>query len=221
MKLSKKTLEVLKNFSQINNSMLFREGNEQRTVSHSGNIFATATIEESFPMEAGIYDLSEFLNTLTLFDDPEINFGTKQFTITDATTSCRYSYAPKNVIVFTDKRPKFNGSNVEFSLKGDVLAKIQRASSVMDLADLVVSRKGSDLILVASDTQSDSTNTYDIQVGEHANEVDEINFVFKSENLKVLPGDYEVSIKSPAGRFVGTDVEYYIAIEHSSTFVEG
>jgi len=221
MKFSKKTLDILKNFSQINNSILFREGQEQRTVSQSGNIFATANIEEDFPKEAGIYDLSEFLNTLSLFDDPEIVFGDKQFTITDATTSCRYSYAPKNVIIFTDKRPKFNGSNVEFSLGAEVLGKIQRASSVMDLSDLVVSLDGNDLVLSASDTQTDTTNTYDVVVGEHTNDSDEVNFIFKSENLKVLPGDYEVSVKSPAGRFVGDDVEYYIAIEHASTFVEG
>jgi len=221
MKLSKKTVEILKNFSQINNSILLREGNEQRTVSHSGNIFAAATLEESFPREAGIYDLSEFLNTLSLFDNPDITFGDDQFIITDDKTSCRYTYASKNVIVFTDKRPKFNGSDVEFSLGGESLAKIQRASSVMDLPDLTVTRDGTDLTLVATDTQADTTNTYDVVVGEHTNDVDSVNFIFKSENLKVLPGDYEVSIKSPAGRFIGNDVEYYIAIEHSSTFVEG
>ena len=54
MKLSDKTLSVLKNFSSINQSILFKEGNKLRTISVMKNILAEATINEEFSRDFGI-----------------------------------------------------------------------------------------------------------------------------------------------------------------------
>ena len=43
MKLSSKTIELLKNFSSINQSILFKEGSKLRTISVMKNILAEAT----------------------------------------------------------------------------------------------------------------------------------------------------------------------------------
>jgi len=221
MKLSTKTIAVLKNFATINNSMLFQEGKEQHTISPTKNIYASATLEEEFPSEFGIYDVSEFLNTLSLFDEPELHFQDKHLIITDGKTRCRYNFSPKNVIIYPTQTPNMPDFDVEFNLAEENLAKIQKAAAVMDLPDVCVTLKDTTLTLEASDTQNDATNTYDIEVGDHTNDTDKVNFVFRTENLKMLPGEYDVKITNPAGHFVGSDIEYYIALERSSTFEGG
>ncbi len=88
MKLSENTLEVLKNFASINQSILFTEGKELDTVSVQKNVLASATVTETFKSSNGedfaIYDLNEFLSTVSLFDDPDVNFGEQFATIKDA-----------------------------------------------------------------------------------------------------------------------------------------
>ena len=57
MKLSDNTLNVLKNFAGINNSILVKEGNKLRTISVAKNILAEANITEEFPRDVAILSL--------------------------------------------------------------------------------------------------------------------------------------------------------------------
>ena len=75
MKLSDNTLNVLKNFAGINNSILVKEGNKLRTISVAKNILAEANITEEFPRDVAIYDLNQFLNGLGLHSDPDLDFS--------------------------------------------------------------------------------------------------------------------------------------------------
>ena len=74
MKLSDSTLTVLKNFAGINNSILVKEGSQLRTISVAKNILAEAEIPEDFPRDVAIYDLNQFLNGLSLHQDPNLDF---------------------------------------------------------------------------------------------------------------------------------------------------
>ena len=74
MKLDNKTLQILKNFSLINSSMRFKEGNTLTVVSSNKNILARANIAEGFPRQFAISDLPRLLGVLSLFDTPEIEF---------------------------------------------------------------------------------------------------------------------------------------------------
>ena len=74
MKLSDQTLTVLKNFAGINNSILVKQGTQLRTISVAKNILAEAAIDEDFPRDFAIYDLNQFLNGLSLHQDPEMDF---------------------------------------------------------------------------------------------------------------------------------------------------
>ena len=69
MKLSEQTIEVLQNFSTINQSLLFKSGDVLRTVSPQKTVLAEVTVPDNFESEFGIYDLGQFLSAMTLIDD--------------------------------------------------------------------------------------------------------------------------------------------------------
>ena len=73
MKLSDSTINILKNFSSINQSLLFKSGKKLRTISVMKNILAEVEVTEEFPKDFGIYDLNQFLNGLSLHQSPELD----------------------------------------------------------------------------------------------------------------------------------------------------
>ena len=78
MKISDNTIKILKNFSSINQSILFRTGSTIRTKSPLSTIAAQAVVDEMFPFEFGIYDLNQFLSVVSLFEDPDFDFHSLQ-----------------------------------------------------------------------------------------------------------------------------------------------
>ena len=100
MKLSEKTLNILKNFSSINQSILVKQGNQLRTISVAKNILAEAEIKEDFPRDFAIYDLNQFLNGLSLHQDPEMDFSPDSYVnIREGKRRVKYFYADPNVII--------------------------------------------------------------------------------------------------------------------------
>ena len=100
MKLSDKTISVLKNFSSINQSILFKKGNKLRTISVMKNILAEATINEELPKDFGIYDLGQFLNGLSLHNSPELDFANdNHVVIKEGKMRSKYFFADSNVII--------------------------------------------------------------------------------------------------------------------------
>jgi hypothetical protein len=79
MKLSDNALAILKNFAGINNSILVKQGNKLRTISVAKNILAEAEIKEEFPRDFAIYDLNQFLNGLSLHQDPDLDFQQESY----------------------------------------------------------------------------------------------------------------------------------------------
>lgn len=220
MKLSDKTLSVLKNFSSINQSLLFKEGNSLRTISLMKNILAEAEVEENFPKEFGIYDLNQFLQNIDLHQNPELDFNDdSHVVIKEGKSRSKYFFADANVIVTPpEKSLNLPSEDVCFILSTDQLTKVQKASSILQLPDLSVVGEAGVVKLVVRDKRNDTSNDFSIVVGE----TDEVfTFNFKVENIKILPGSYEVVIsKKLLSRFQSKDhkLTYYIALEPDSSF---
>ena len=83
MKVSDRTLNLLKNYANINQSIEFRAGKLLKTVSPLNTILASVEVEEDFPKTFPIYELNRLLGTLSLFDKPELDFTEKGIVIKD------------------------------------------------------------------------------------------------------------------------------------------
>ena len=220
MKLSEKTLTVLKNFAGINNSILVKEGNKLRTMSVAKNILGEAQIEEEFPRQFGVYDLNQFLNGLSLHQDPEMDFTEESYlTIREGKRRVKYFFADPQVIISPpDKEITLPSEDVHFQLESSSLEKLLKAAAVYQLPDL--SAVGGDGVvkLVVRDKKNDTSNEYSIVVGETDKT---FSFNFKVENIKIIPGAYDVSVSSKLlSRFTNSqfNLTYYIALEPDSTF---
>ena len=220
MKLSDKTLSLLKNFSGINQSILFKEGDKLRTISVMKNILAEATITETFPKDFGIYDLNQFLNGLNLHQTPELDFENDKYVmIREGKSRSKYFFADPSVIVIQpDKEIVLPSEDVCFVLNTQQLDKLLKAAAIYQLPDLSAVGEAGVVKLVVRDKKNDTSNDFSIVVGE----TDSIfTFNFKVENIKILPGSYEVVISQKLlSQFTSTDrdLKYYIAMEPDSTF---
>ena len=220
MKLSDKTISVLKNFSSINQSILFKEGSKLRTISVMKNILAEATITEDLPKDFGIYDLNQFLNGLGLHQSPELDFGNDGYVvIREGRSRSKYFFADPNVIITPpDKAISLPTEDVCFELNTQVLDKLLKAESVYQLPDISAVGEGGVVKLVVRDKKNDTSNAHEEVVGETDAE---FVFNFKVENIKILPGTYEVVVSQKLlSRFTSKnhDLCYYIALEPDSTF---
>ena len=220
MKLSDKTLTLLKNFSSINQSILFKKGKSLRTISVMKNILAEATIDEEFPKDFGIYDLNQYLNGLGLHNNPELDFANDGYVvIREGKSRTKYFFADPNVIVTPpDKEITLPSEDVSFELSTSQLDKLLKAAAIYQLPDLaVVGGEGVVKILVR-DKKNDTSNDYSVVVGETDST---FSFNFKVENIKILPGTYDVVVSQKLlSRFTcrDYDLKYFIALEPDSTF---
>ena len=220
MNLSDKTLTILKNFAGINNSILVKEGNQLRTISVAKNILAEASIDEEFPREFGIYDLNQFLNGLGLHQDPEMDFKEDSYlTIREGKRRVKYFFADPQVIISPpEKEITLPSEDVHFQLETVALEKLLKAAAVYQLPDLSVIGGSGVVKLVVRDKKNDTSNEYTIVVGETDKE---FTFNFKVENIKIIPGSYDVIVSSKLlSKFQNSqyDLKYYIALEPDSTF---
>jgi len=220
MKLSDKTISVLKNFSSINQSILFKEGRKLRTISVMKNILAEATVTEEFMKDFGIYDLNQFLNGLSLHSSPELDFGNDGYVmIREGKSRSKYFFADPNVIVTPpEKEITLPSEDVTFELSTEQLNSLLKASAVYQLPDLSAVGENGVVKLVVRDKKNDTSNDYAVVVGETEAT---FSFNFKVENIKVLPGTYEVVVSQKLlSRFTSKnhDLTYYIALEPDSTF---
>ena len=220
MKLSDKTISVLKNFSSINQSILFKEGSKLRTISVMKNILAEATITEEFSRDFGIYDLNQFLNGLSLHQKPELDFAAEGYVvIREGRSRSKYFFADPSVIVTPpDKAIELPSEDVCFELSTTVLERLLKAAAVYQLPDFSAVGENGVVKLVVRDKKNDTSNAHEEVVGETDNN---FSFNFKVENIKILPGTYDVVVSQKLlSRFTSKnhDLTYYIALEPDSTF---
>jgi len=217
MKLNTRTIQVLKNFASINPSIQFSEGTNLKTISPNKTMMAKAKLEDIIPSTFAIYDLSRFLGVVSLFEDPEFQIDERMVNIASPGRKVSYTFAdPSTIITPPDREIVLEDPDVVFELKQENFAEIMKALGVMSFPDLVVVGEDSKVVLRATDTKNPSSDKYDIEVGTTDRT---FTAVFKTENVKILPSSYTVSLSSKGiSHFVSDDVEYWISLEANSTF---
>jgi len=220
MKLSTKTLQVLKNFSTINPSIMFEAGSQLATISPQKTIMAKAKIDETIETDFGIFDLNRFLGVLSLFNDPSLSFHENYLKISDGGKSVNFIFAdPVTIVIPPKKDIKFNDPYVSFSLSNETFQSVMKGANVLQLPEIAVEGSNGRLYCKAVDVKSPTNNSFEIDLQE---ETKKFRIIFSCNNLKLLNKDYNVMITKGIARFVSTDneVEYYIATETSSTYGE-
>ena len=220
MNLSDNTLTILKNFAGINNSILVKKGTQLRTISVAKNILAEARIDEEFSRDFAIYDLNQFLNGLGLHQDPELDFTENSYlTIREGKRRVKYFFADPAVIISPpEKEITLPSEDVHFQLDSTSLEKLLKAAAVYQLPDFSVIGEAGVVKLVVRDKKNDTSNEFAVVVGDTDKE---FIFNFKVENIKIIPGAYDVVVSSKLlSKFTNTnfDLKYYIALEPDSTF---
>ena len=224
MKLSEHTISVLKNYANINQNLVVKEGNELLTMSSMKNIVAKATVAESFPRELAIYDLNEFLAALSLFSSPVLEFDEQYVTIkeeSNPTNSLKYFYSDPSVVQSPSKTITMPSEDITFELSSGDLSKMKRASAVIGAPDMVLENTDEPFksILNAIDKKNDTANNYSLDISTNGD--GQFKFYFKVENLKLMDGSYDVSVSSrniSNFKSKNSDVEYWIALEPESTY---
>ena len=221
MKLSDNTLNLLNNFSTINSGITVKAGKEITTVSAMKNIFAKAIVDENFETEHSIYDLSEYLGAVSLFDTPDFEFNGESVNVTEGDNAVTYYYADPQMVISPQKDITMPEPEISFDLDEDVLQSLLKASSVLSLPDMVLSSDGTTVQLTVKDKKNPTSNVYSRTVAQGNGSTYEM--FLRMENIKVLGGAYTVFVSSKGiAHFTNRNVsvEYFIALEPDSTYNE-
>lgn len=223
MELNEKTLNVLKNFSGINQNLLIQEGNTIKTISEARNVVATAVVEEQFPQKFGIYDLNEFIGVLGLVDEPNLKFSEESVTVSDSTgrSKVKYFFSPEETLTSPTKDVNMPEPDVSFTLDNETLNKLKRAASTLGHSNVSITPSGGGILsLSVVDNENSTSNTYSIDIdGEYTSS--DFNFIISIANLRILPGDYEVKLSRKLiteFKHKELNVRYWIAVEKTSAF---
>lgn len=223
MELQEQTLSVLKNFSDINPNILIKEGNVIKTISEAKNVLATAIVDNEFTQQFGIYDLKEFIGVLSLVDKPSLKFSDESVTISDQSgrSKIRYFFSPEETLTSPQKDINMPECEVQFKLNMDTLSKLRSAASTLGHTNVSVTPGEGVLTLSVVDNENATSNTYSIDVPYTSKSEQPFTFVINISNLKIIPGDYDVSISSKLiseFKHTSVNVRYWIALEKTSKF---
>ena len=224
MKISTKTLDVLKNFSEINQSILIKKGKKLKTVSALKNILAHAEVEDDFPQDFAIYQLNEFIGVLSTMNNPDLSFFDKYVKLSQENGACtKYFYADPSVVVAPEKDITMPSEDINFTLLEKQYNDLLKMSSILQLNDICLKgcSKSNKMFLAVTNKKNDTSNDYSVQVGEGVSEP--FKMYFKTENLKMVVGDYNVHISSKGiSHFenMTTKLDYWIALEPDSNYGE-
>lgn len=217
MKIDNATMQVLKNFASINKNIMFKPGNKIRTISNTKSVLALATVDQEFDKSFAIYDLSRFLGTLSLFNEPELDVKDSYVEISEG--SNRFNYAltdPSLIIVAPDKDIQLSDPEVRCVVSEEALARVMKALAVSQLPEIAIVGKDGQILLQAVDTRGTTNDSFSVVVGETNAK---FRMVFRSDCIKLIPGSYEVSISSRGlSHWKGAVVEYWIAVESNSSY---
>jgi hypothetical protein len=220
MKLSEKTLTILKSFATINKSIVLKQGKTLRTITPEKTLLAIAKIEDEIPDQACIYDLSRFLSIYGLYNNPEIEFHDKYFTISEGKKKTKYTFADLSMVHSPpDKEINIPSKDVEVNIAWEDLQSVIKAAGMFQFSEIAFIGHEGKCYLRAIDSSNPGADTFGIEVGETN---DTFTIIIKTENLKLLPRNYEVVLCSKGiSRFAAEDVSYFIGIDSKSTYTKG
>tara|TARA_B100000745_G_scaffold234739_1_gene158220 strand:+ start:229 stop:912 length:684 start_codon:yes stop_codon:yes gene_type:complete len=225
MIINNETVETLKNFAEINQSLVIEAGDVIKTVSEQTNVLAKAKLGQSFPQDFAIYDLNKFLGVLSLFAEPQFDFSEKSIKIQSSVDANNFvagdsvaEYQFANMSLFENERKilakdiNLPSEEAVFKLEEKYFMSIMRAAAVMSLPEIAVVANDGKLKIQAIDAKT-SIDSYAVELG---NSTSNFKMIFKIENLKLMRGSYDVKISNKGlGYFKNTDreLEYWIATE--------
>jgi hypothetical protein len=219
--LSKTTLAILKNFSSLNSNILVSPGNTIKTITPSMTGMAEATVEESFPLEFGIWDLNKFLGVISLFQNPNFIFDDKFVRIEGLNgTAVNYFYSSPNLLTTPKKEVKMPKICAETELSQDAFSELSRASSILQLPDICFRSKNDSIYAIVCDLKDPTSNSCEVDLESSANGKD-FSFNFKMDNIRLLGGNYKISFaKNVVATFENLDIplKYWFAMESTSTY---
>ena len=221
MNISDDTLKVLQNFASVNPNLVLKPGQKVKTISEAKNIMATAEIPEDFPLEFGVYDLNEFLSVHGLIENAALSFDDKSLTMSNGSQKIKYYFAETEILTQPTKDITMPNSEVGINISQKDLDQIKKAAAVLGHTELSLSGSNGVVTARVLDVKDSTANTYDIVIDNDNVCKEEFNFVVNIPNLKLLPGDYFVSISSKLiSNWQNTDypVEYFIALERTSSY---
>lgn len=214
--MKQETLTVFKNFSQINKSIRINKGNVLTIFNSTIPLFGYAKVEDEFPKTFSIYDLNQWLATISLFNEPNIVYEDKQMLISSGRMAAKYRYsAPASTADQPSNPPSVPETLFSFKMPREQLAEILKASSVLGLKELEFSIKG-----LKTYTSDSNGNPID---NEYSSNIEDVEFTdeslatpvkIKVEALKLLPLDYKVEITEKAVIFTSEDgnISYYAGL---------
>ena len=223
MELSENTMTILRNFSDINQNNLVKQGNVLKTISEARNVLSTAIIEDEFPKDFGVYDLNEFIGVLGLVDKPNLSFEEDYIMVRDSTgrTNIKYFYSSEDTLTTPNKDITMPFTEVNFGLEALVLDKIKRAASTLGHNEVSIKAENGVLSLSVVENQNSTSNAFSIDIDGEFKQDAVFNFIINISNIKILAGDYDVEISSKLitqFKHKGLGVTYWIALEKSSTY---
>ena len=223
MELCENTLNVLRNFSGINQNIMIRSGNNIKTMSETRNMIATADVSEQFTKDFGIYDLNEFIGVMGLVDTPSLKFEDDFVIVSDSSgrSKIKYFYAAEEALTTATKDVNMPEADVKFTLDNDTLNKLKKAASTLGHSEVSIKAKDGVLSLSVVENQNATSNAFSIDIDGEFKQDAVFNFIISISNLKILPGDYDVEISSKLiTQFKNKELPltYWIALEKSSTY---
>ena len=223
MKLSSDTINLLKNFASINQGIYFKQGKTIKTVSPQKNIMAEVTVDESFPVDFGVYDLNNFLSVISLHkDDPTLNFEDKNILISGLKGRSKIKYRfcePTMIVVPPEKNIVMPDPEIRFTLNAEDFDWVLRAAAVLSSPHIAIESDGEKVFVSTIDLQNDSAHTDSIEIADGNG--DKYRMIFKTENLKMISGTYEVSLSSKGishFKNKNKNLQYWITTEAGSKF---
>jgi hypothetical protein len=220
MKFSSETLAVLKSFTAINKSIQMKPGNVLKTITPEKTLIAIAEIPDEIPSEACVYDLSRFLSILSLYNDPDVEFGDKYFIISEGKRRTKYVYADVSMIhTPPEKEINIPSEDVVVNVTQGDLSSVLKAAGVLQFSEIAFVGDGDKCYLKAIDSSNEGADDFGVEIGDTA---DKFKVIIKTDNLKLMPLDYQVTLCSKGiSEFKGKGVTYYVAIDSKSTYNKG
>lgn len=211
MKLTPNTIEILTNFTSVCNNLQFKAGNVVKTKSQRGNIRAESVLDQTFPRDFAIYDLSRFISVLSLYKDPELDFKNDYVEIKEDNRTLKYVYTDPKMIVSVDytKNANLPPELTKFTLSEDQLGKILKASKLLNLPNLVITGSNGKVTVTVTDIKNPTSDEYVLDV---CDTTEDFKLSFQRDVLVMLPQDYEVTVYTgPITKLSSDKVTYYLA----------
>ncbi|NDB06417.1 MAG: hypothetical protein EBX95_11975 [Acidimicrobiia bacterium] len=218
MQISNETIAILKNFSTINSNIIFRPGNNIKTMSTAKNVFASATVAETFPREVAIYDLNSLLALLTLNDKCEVEFHEESLKISKNGGDFEYFYSDPRLVTAPPADKSIEVDNhFQFKLTADDVQTMQKAIAITASPNIFVTSKLNQVTLSIHDKKNAKANSYKKVIGPG---FDDFNVFIGVDVFKIIPDAYTVTVSKKKFlhfKHETKPIEYWLACDPEST----